>query len=118
LFGFPFLLVHGVGHHERTWVPLFLLAYFHHKKDGNVQRSKHQAHTMDSIVIGHSPISNALLVYNPRKKQNYEPDSYHLDPYCLSGLHIHPSNTKAVCFAVFSVMTTPSLKKNTPLAPE
>jgi hypothetical protein len=33
----PFLLVQGV----QTWVPLFLLAYFHHKKDGNVQRSKH-----------------------------------------------------------------------------
>jgi hypothetical protein len=28
----PFLLVHGEGHNEQTWVPLFLLAYFHHKK--------------------------------------------------------------------------------------
>jgi hypothetical protein len=36
-----FLLVHGVGHDKHTWVPLFLLAYFHQEKDGNVQRSKH-----------------------------------------------------------------------------
>jgi hypothetical protein len=26
-----FLLIHGVGHDKRTWIPLFLLAYFHHK---------------------------------------------------------------------------------------
>jgi hypothetical protein len=24
----PFLLVHGVGHDERTWIPLFLLCFF------------------------------------------------------------------------------------------
>jgi hypothetical protein len=67
----PFLLVHGVGHDERTWIPLFLLCYFHHEKDGNVKRSKHQAHTMVGIIIGRSPTSNALLVYNPRNKQYY-----------------------------------------------
>jgi hypothetical protein len=82
----PFLLVHVVGRDERTWVPLFLLAYFHHKIDSDIQRPKHQAHTMDGIIIGHSPTSNALLVYNPCNKQYYEPDSYRLDPYCLSGL--------------------------------
>ncbi len=81
-----FLLVHSVGHDEQTWVPLFLLAYFQHEKDGNVQWSKHQAHTMDGIVIGRSPTSNVLLVYNLRSKQYYEPDSYHLDPYHLPGL--------------------------------
>ncbi len=57
----PFLLVHGVRHNKRTWVPIFSLAFFHHEKDGNVQRSKHQTHTMGSIVIGHSPTSKALL---------------------------------------------------------
>jgi hypothetical protein len=65
----PFLLVHGIGHDERTWIPLFLLAYFHHEKEGNVQQSKHQAHMLDSIVIGRSPTSNVLLVYNPCNKQ-------------------------------------------------
>ncbi len=114
----PFLLVHGLGHDEQTWVPLFLLAYFHHKKDGDIQRSKHQAHMMDSIVIGCSPTSNALLVYNPCNKQYYEPDSYHLDPYHLPGLAYPSIIYKVVCFAAFSMMTTPSLKKSTPLAPE
>jgi hypothetical protein len=79
----PFLLVHGVGHNKRTWIPLFFLAYFHHKRNGNQTCSKHQAHTMDGIVIGHSPTSNALLIYNPRNKQYYELDSYRLDPYRL-----------------------------------
>ncbi len=41
---------------------------------------------MDGVVIGRSPTSNALLVYNPRNKQYYEPDSYRLDPYRLPGL--------------------------------
>ncbi len=79
----PFLLVHGVGHNKCTWIPLFSLAYFHHEHDGNQMRTKHQAHTMDGIVIGCSPTLNDLLVYNPWNKQYYEPDIYCLDPYRL-----------------------------------
>ncbi len=74
----PFLLVQGVGHDERTWIPLFSIAYFHHNRDGNESRSHHQAHTMDGIVVGRSPTSNALLVYNPHNKKYYKPDSYRL----------------------------------------
>ena len=37
----PFLLVHGVGHDERTWIPIFSLCFFHHDKDGPIKRSKH-----------------------------------------------------------------------------
>jgi hypothetical protein len=48
----PFLLVHGVGHDERTWFSLFLLCYFHHDKDGGMARSHNQAHTMDGITVG------------------------------------------------------------------
>ena len=79
----PFLLVHGIGHDERTWIPIFSIAYFHHEKDRDASRSHHQAHTMDGVVVGRSPTSNALLVYNPWNKKNYEPDSYWLDPYHL-----------------------------------
>ncbi len=82
---YPFLLVHGIGHDERTWIPIFSLCYFHHVRDGDADRSKLQAQTMDGIIIGCSPTSNALLVYNPRNCQYYEPDSYRLDPYCLPG---------------------------------
>ncbi len=32
----PFLLVHGIGHDPCTWVPIFSLCYFHHKKDGAI----------------------------------------------------------------------------------
>ena len=79
----PFLLVHGVGHDEQTWIPLFSICYFPHKKDGNMKHSKHQAHSMDGVIIGRSPTSNALLVYNSRNRQYYEPDSYHIDSYRL-----------------------------------
>ncbi len=40
---------------------------------------------MDGIIVGRSPTSNALLVYNPRTKQYYEPDSYRIDSYRLPG---------------------------------
>jgi hypothetical protein len=30
----PFLLVYGIGHDKRTWVPLFPLCLIHHEKDG------------------------------------------------------------------------------------
>jgi hypothetical protein len=62
----PFMLVHGACPDPRTWLPLFLLCYFHHEKDSNASRSKSQAHTMDGIIIGRSPTSNAILVYNPQ----------------------------------------------------
>ncbi len=41
---------------------------------------------MDGIAIGHSPTSNAMLVYSPCTKRYYEPDSYCLDPYLLPSL--------------------------------
>jgi hypothetical protein len=81
----PFLLVQGVGHNKRTWLPIFFLCYFHHEKDGDKERFKNQAHTMDGIIIGSSPTSNALLVYNPRNKQYYKLDSYCMNSYCLPG---------------------------------
>ncbi len=86
----PFLLVHGSGHDERTWFPLFSVCYFHQVRDGDIPRSHCQSHTLDGIAIGCSPTSNALLVYNPRTKRYYEPDSYRLDPYRLPSL-VYPS---------------------------
>ncbi len=65
----PFLLIHGVGHDEQMWIPFFSICYFHHEKDDDMNHSKHQAHSMDGIIIGRSPTSNALLVYNPCNKQ-------------------------------------------------
>ena len=79
----PFLLVHGVGHDEQTWFPLFLVCYFHCEWEGDISQSHCQAHTMDGIAIGRSPTSNAMLVYSPWTKRYYEPDSYRLDPYRL-----------------------------------
>jgi hypothetical protein len=61
----PFLLVHGVGHDVQTWITLFSMCFFHHEKDGDQSHLKHQAHTMDGVIIGRSPTPNALLVYNP-----------------------------------------------------
>ncbi len=80
-FASPFMLVHGVRPYQRTWIPLFSLCYFHHKKDSDASCSKNQAHMLDGIVIGRSPTLNAILVYNPRNQQYYEPNSYRLDPY-------------------------------------
>ncbi len=114
---FPFLLVHGVRHDKHTWVPLFSLAYFHHEHDGNVQRSKHQAHTMDGIVISHSPTLNALMVYNPCNKKYYKPDSYHLDPYPLPSPAYPSISTMAVCSSASYMTTIPSLKRSTRQAP-
>jgi hypothetical protein len=71
----PFMLIHGVHLDPRTWLPLFLVCYFHHEKDSDASRSKSQAHTMDGIVLGRSITSNAILVYNPRNQHYYEPDS-------------------------------------------
>jgi hypothetical protein len=61
----PFMLVHSVCLDQRTWIPLFSLCYFHHKKDSDASCSKNKAHTLDGIVIGRSLTSNAILFYNP-----------------------------------------------------
>ena len=86
----PFMLAHGVRLDQRTWLPIFSLCYFHHKKDSDAQHSKTQAHTMDGIIVGRSPTSNAILVYNPQNQCYYELDSYKIDPYCLTS-SIYPS---------------------------
>ena len=86
----PFMLVHGVRPDQRTWLPIFSLCYFHHDKDSDASCSKHQAHTLDGIVIGRSSTSNAILIYNPSTQQYYEPDSYRLDAYRLPS-SVYPS---------------------------
>ena len=40
---------------------------------------------MNGIAIGRSPTSNILLLYNPRKTQFYEPESYRPDSYHIPG---------------------------------
>ena len=77
----PFLLVHGVPPDCRSWLPIFSVCYFHHDRDGSTKRSKNQANSMDGIILGRSRTSNAALVYNPRTKKFYEPDSYKIDPH-------------------------------------
>ena len=81
----PFMLVHGVAPDVRTWVPLFSICYFRQGKDSKVKRSKNQANSLDGIVLGRSPTSNALLVYNPRNKSYYEPVDYTIDPHRIPG---------------------------------
>jgi hypothetical protein len=87
-----FFLVHGIGHDEWTWIPLFSLCYFHHEKDGNDTRSKHMAHMMDGVIVGRSLTSDALMVFNPQNSQYYELDSYRIDPYRLLAWSILRSN--------------------------
>jgi hypothetical protein len=79
----PCMLVHGKRPDATTWLPLFLLCYFHYDKDSDASCSKHKAHTMDGIVVGRSSTSNAILVYNPCNQNYYELDSYRFDPYHL-----------------------------------
>jgi hypothetical protein len=47
---------------------------------------------MEGIAVSCSPTSNALLVYNPRTKKYYKPDSCCLDLYQLPSL-VYPSLT-------------------------
>ncbi len=37
----PFILVHEIGHNERTWILFFSLCFFHHNKDSPTKQSKH-----------------------------------------------------------------------------
>ncbi len=86
----PFMLVHGIGHNIRTWTPLFSLCYSHQVKDGNDTHTKHMAHTMDGVIVGRSPMLNAVMVYNPCNRQYYKPGSYRIDSYRLPGL-VYPT---------------------------
>ena len=48
--------------------------------DSTFKHLKHQAHMMDGIIIGRSPTSNALLLYNPHNKQYYETEAVSSTP--------------------------------------
>ena len=82
----PLMLSHGLHPDQRTLLPIFSLCYFHHEKNSNAQHSKNQAHTLDGIIIGRSPTSNAILVYNPQNQRYYKPDRYKINPYWLPSL--------------------------------
>lgn len=76
----PFELIHHSPPDSRVWFPLFSVGYFNHTRDRLVECSNFQAHTLEGIVVSRSNTSNAMVFYNPRTKQYYEPDSYKLDP--------------------------------------
>jgi hypothetical protein len=67
----PVMLIHCERSDQKTWLPLFSLCYFHHEKDSGASCSKSKAHTMDGILLGPSPTSNAILVYNSWNQQYY-----------------------------------------------
>lgn len=71
----PFELIHHSPPDSRLWFPLFSVGYFNHTRDGSVVRSSFQAQTMEGIAVGRSDTSNAMVFYNPRTRQYYEPDS-------------------------------------------
>jgi len=96
----PFLLVHGSGHDECTWFPLFSVCYFHHERGGDIPRSHCQSHTLDGIAIGRSPTSNALLVYI--RGRNATTSLTHI-AWIHIGFHLRfilPSSMMVVSFAL------------------
>jgi hypothetical protein len=105
----PFLLVYVIGHDERTWILIFSLCYFYHKRDGDQQYLKYLAHTINGVVVGHSPMLNdALMVYNSRNKQYYEPDKYWIDPYPWHPSLAYPDINNDVAYsAISSLMIVP-----------
>jgi hypothetical protein len=110
----PFHLLHGIGHDERTWIPLFSLYFFHHDKDSPMKGSKHQAHTMDGIVVGRSPTSNVLLFYNPQNKQYYELDSHRLNSYQLPSLVYSDVKYDGILFCYLLRDDNPSMEEKYP----
>ncbi|KAL7536699.1 hypothetical protein ACHAWF_005539 [Thalassiosira exigua] len=58
----PFMLVHGVRPDQWMWTPTFSVCYFHHKKDGGDTRTHTQAHTLDGVIVGWPPTSNAVFI--------------------------------------------------------
>jgi hypothetical protein len=75
-------------------------------------QSKHMAHTMDRLIVGCSPTSNAIMVYNPQNQQYYEPDSYRIDSYWLPA-SVYPTLKYAAGYFVLCYGTTiPCLKRN------
>jgi hypothetical protein len=110
----PFLLVHWVGHDVRAWIPLFSMCYFHHEKDGDQSHLKHQAHTMDGVIIGRSPTSNKLLINNPQNHQYYKPDSYCIYSYQLPGSVYLNMKYNGGLFCLLLCDDNPSFEKKYP----
>jgi hypothetical protein len=65
---------------------------------------------MDGIVIGRSPTSNALLVYNT----HYDPDSYCIDPNRLPTLVYPNIKYNGSLFCYFICDENPHMEENYP----
>jgi hypothetical protein len=107
----PFLLVHGVGHDERTWFPIFSVCYFHHDRDGDVARLHSQAHTMDGIAVGRSPNPMRFWFTIHGRRNITSLTLIVLIPFDYLLRFIHHSLTKAVSSAHYTVMPIHSWRK-------
>ena len=104
----------GTQANSRSWLPLFSLYYFHNTVDGAYKQSKNWEQTMDGIIVGCCPGSNAALVYNPRNKNVYKPDSYRIDLHRLPGSIYSNIKYNEGCSAL-SNGTKPPAKMRSPL---
>ncbi len=87
---------------------------FHHKKDGDQKHSKHQAHTMYSIIIGCSPTLNAFSVYNPQNKQYYKPNRYNIDSYTIFQASFKVTWKMVVCSIICCATKMHPWRRNPP----
>jgi hypothetical protein len=69
---------------------------------------------MDGIIIGRSPTLNALLVYNPRHKQYYKPDSYRVISYQLTGSVYRDINYDGSLFCNLICDNNPTMEEKYP----
>ena len=101
----PIIIMHSTKPDIQPWfLFLFSVCYFYTNKDGKVSQSKNQANYMDGIAVRCSPRSNALLVYSPRNKKFYGPETYRLNHYQIPGSMYLDNNYDGCCSIILSRM--------------
>ena len=81
----PFEQVYHVKPDWRNLVPVFSVAYIKRFRDAQIYRASVDSETIQAICIGNDLLSDDLLFYLPRTKQEVSSAAYTLDPSLPSG---------------------------------
>jgi hypothetical protein len=109
----PFLLVHGVGHDKRTWIPIFSLCYFHHDRDGDLQAPSIRRILWMALSLAVHPLPMLSWFTIRGIASIMSLTVIGLIPTVSRGLPIRTSNMMEASFAAFSATTTLILKRST-----
>ena len=110
----PHELVYGAKTNTCSWLPIFSIGYFRHKKYGAVTRSTTQSQTLAGISIVQVMNSNSIQFYNPVAWRVYTNGDYKLGLWHHTNTHFGLAYDGGICVGIYSSYSDLAPKSHLP----